>query len=442
MAARSPAPGALLRLRLPRSVAAVLRRLDGAGHRSWLVGGMVRDLLLGRPRQADYDLATPARPEAVVALFPRAIPTGIAHGTVTVVVPGHKVEITTFRGEGAYLDGRRPSSVHFHDDLEADLARRDFTVNAMAWDPLGREFQDPFGGRRDLRRRTIRAVGRPEERFAEDGLRPVRAVRLAAQLGFALEPTTAAAIPPALPVVARVSVERLAEELSKLLGAPHAGRGLALLAATGLLDALLPELLAHGTGPRDHGLSAARAARGGVALRLAALFHGLAAAEPADSAARRARQALVRLRFPGAVAEEAAALVAVHGCLAAPGRAPPPAGGAEVRRWLSRVGRRLATGALDLAAADARAAGGRARAAEVAALRRRARAQLRSGAPLAAAELALDGQAVMDALGIPPGRAVGEALAFLLDRALVDPTLNRRRELLALLRAWWEERPR
>jgi tRNA nucleotidyltransferase (CCA-adding enzyme) len=147
-----------------------------------------------------------ARPaEQVAALFPKVIPTGIEHGTVTVLVGGEPIEVTTFRGEGAYTDGRRPESVTFHEDLEADLARRDFTMNALALDPLAGEFRDPFGGEVDLGRRLVRAVGDPVARFGEDGLRPLRAVRFAAQLGYDLDPATQAAIAGALPVVRKVS---------------------------------------------------------------------------------------------------------------------------------------------------------------------------------------------------------------------------------------------
>src|SRR5512146_3397139 len=149
----SRVPTALVRARnsLPAPLLDVLRRLDEAGHRSWIVGGAVRDLLLHRPREAaDFDVATPATPQQVTALFPKVVPTGIEHGTVTVVARGIAVEVTTFRGEGRYVDGRRPESVTFHTDLEADLERRDFTMNALAWDPLGREFRDPHGGRADI----------------------------------------------------------------------------------------------------------------------------------------------------------------------------------------------------------------------------------------------------------------------------------------------------
>src|SRR5512138_3385565 len=240
---RVPAALARARADLPPPVEKVLRALGAAGHRSWIVGGAVRDLLLRRERgEADFDVATPATPEQVGALFRRVVPTGVEHGTVTVVLGDEPIEVTTFRGEGAYVDGRRPASVTFHADLEADLARRDFTMNALAWDPLAPEFRDPFGGRADIARRIVRAVGDPEARFGEDGLRAMRAVRFAAQLGYGLHRATRAAIPGALDVVRKVSVERISEELARLVVAPHAHRALELMRRTGLLGVVLPAL--------------------------------------------------------------------------------------------------------------------------------------------------------------------------------------------------------
>src|SRR5256884_1942492 len=150
---------------------AVLRTLRAAGKQAWLAGGAVRDLLRGKPAD-DFDVATDALPEQVLKLFARVVPTGIQHGTVTVLSGDHKIEVTTFRGEGPYLDGRRPSSVTFLGDIDGDLARRDFTVNAMAWDPIDGVLRDPFAGFDDLRRRRLRAVGNALARFQEDGLRP------------------------------------------------------------------------------------------------------------------------------------------------------------------------------------------------------------------------------------------------------------------------------
>ncbi len=431
-------PAALARASLPATTLEVLRRLDAAGHRSWLVGGAVRDLLLHRPRDAkDFDVATPATPREVTSLFGKVVPTGIEHGTVTVVLGGDAVEVTTFRGEGAYVDGRRPESVTFHTDLEADLARRDFTMNALAYDPIGRQFRDPFGGRADVRRRLVRAVGEPAERFAEDGLRPMRAARFAAQLGYGLHPRTRAAIRPALPAVRKVSMERIAEELTRVVVAPHAGRALELMRRTGLLAAVLPALAARPARSLDHVIAMMGLVPPEQALRFAALLHG--------SSPAAAKRVLVGLRLPRRLSEDVAALLRVHTCRQGGGSVALPAGAAEVRRWLSRVGPERARAVLTLAAAEARALGperGRRARGEVRRLDRAVTGVLRGRAPLSTQDLAIDGSAVMQILGQGPGPQIGEALRHLLDRVLEDPALNEAGALTEEVRRWWGARAR
>ena len=205
----------------PKYVLNILCALDSAGHRAVLAGGCVRDSLLGR-RPSDWDIASSASPEEVLALFPRCVPTGIKHGTVTVLSGGGSVEVTAFRAEGGYSDHRRPDSVSFGCPLEADLARRDLTVNAMAMDAAG-EITDPFGGRDDLRRRLLRCVGEPERRFDEDALRMLRTVRFSAQLGFYIEPRTLEAIRALAHLASGLSAERVRDELLKTLRSPAPG---------------------------------------------------------------------------------------------------------------------------------------------------------------------------------------------------------------------------
>jgi tRNA nucleotidyltransferase (CCA-adding enzyme) len=428
-------PVALTRAVFPEPVLGVLRALDAAGHRSWLVGGAVRDLLLGRRREGlDFDLATPATPDEVSRIFPRVIPTGIEHGTVTVLVGKEKVEVTTFRGEGAYVDGRRPESVTFHRDLEADLARRDFTVNALAFDPIGAEFRDPFRGRADLRARVIRAVGDPAERFGEDGLRPMRALRFAAQLGFSLHPPTRAAIAGAIENVRRVSSERISEELGKLLVAPHAEDALHLLRRTGLLEAILPAVAALAPRALDHVLRVVPRAPARLEARLAALLHRT---RPDD-----ARAVALDLRYARRVSDEVAALVAGHACVL-DGLVPAPETPAEVRRWMAAVGPARAAAVLELRDAEAAAAPPSRRArlrAEVRRFRVRVAEVTAARPALATSELALDGGAVMRFLEIPPGPSVGEALRHLLDRVLEEPALNNRAALEVELSRWWRAR--
>lgn len=222
---------------IPAGVRGCLDTLRQAGYAAHPVGGCVRDLLLGRT-PGDYDLCTSARPEQVMALFERTIPTGIQHGTVTVLTGDGPVEVTTFRREGGYADGRHPDGVAFDVGLTQDLARRDFTINAMALGPAG-EVIDPFDGQADLKAGLIRCVGEPDRRFAEDALRMLRAVRFAAQLGFAIAPETEEAIRRNAGRMARVSGERIKAELEKILLSPHPERAGELL-RWGLLAHLWP----------------------------------------------------------------------------------------------------------------------------------------------------------------------------------------------------------
>lgn len=430
-------PVALARATFPAPVLSVLRRLGAAGHRSWLVGGAVRDLLLHRPREAqDFDVATPATPEQVGALFRRVIPTGIDHGTVTVLLGEAQVEVTTFRGEGEYVDGRRPQSVVFHGDLDADLARRDFTINSLAFDPLSCELRDPFGGRDDLRRRVLRAVGDPRERFAEDGLRPMRAVRFAAQLGYDLAPRTRSAIPGALDVVRKVSTERIAEELTRLVVAPHAERGLELMRRTGLLGVVLPALAALPPAELRHAFGGIEALPAEPELRFAWLLHRAVA--PAAGA-----RVLLALRMSRRVSEAAGALLRLHACPRGGGQLDAPAEGAPLRRWLAEGGRERWRDLLSLRAVEAGTLPIRARRPAQRAVRAfgwRVERELAKEPPLSVGELALDGLALMEIVGAESGTWVGEALRHLLDRVLADPALNSPAALAAIARDWWAHR--
>lgn len=212
----------------------VMKRLMENGYKAYMVGGCVRDSLLGRP-VSDVDIATSALPEQVLSLFPRVVPTGLQHGTVTVVMPTCTYEVTTFRKESGYEGHRRPEEVEFIDDLEEDLMRRDFTINAMAIDVEG-ELHDPFGGAADLEQRLIRCVGDAEQRFREDALRMLRGVRFAALLGGRIAKSTWKALCHEKPTLAYVAMERVRDELWKLTAGADPARGWALLLRSGLLQ--------------------------------------------------------------------------------------------------------------------------------------------------------------------------------------------------------------
>lgn len=448
-----------LRAQIPADVLALCRRLREAGHQAHLVGGGVRDMSLGRP-PADFDVATDAVPEAVLALFGQAfaIPTGLKHGTVTVLTdasPRRSVEVTTFRGEGDYLDGRRPSTVSYVQTLEEDLSRRDFTMNAIGFEPLDGRITDPFDGRQDLGRGLIRAVGDPITRFREDGLRPMRAVRQAAQLEFEIDPPTKEAISETLDVVRKVSAERLRDELFKLLASPRPSRGLRLMHETGLLGVVIPELLEgvgctqnrfHKHDVFDHTLSVVDQTRGDAVARLGALLHDVGkprARQPKEDApgefsffkheyigAEMADEICRRLKLANADRDRVVAMVKNHMFFYMPDWTD-----GTIRRFVRRVGGPEGLGDLfALREGDVRGRGfGEDPDVEIGELRRRIADVASADAALRVTDLKIDGRDVMRILGTPPGRHVGLILERLLERVLDTPDLNDREKLEALV---------
>lgn len=448
----------LPRFRPPKEIRSIAEVLGKAGHRTYIVGGALRDHFLHRKDSGDIDLATDASPEQVLSLFRRVVPTGIKHGTVTILMGDLKVETTTLREEKGFTDGRRPDSVDFVADIEIDLARRDFTMNAMALELPSLRLYDPFDGRRDIADRTIRSVGDPAERFAEDGLRPLRALRFAAQLGFRLEPRTSAAIGPSLPVFRKVSAERVRDELSKLLLAQDPLSSLRLLEATGLLGEILPELIPsrgclqkglHRFDVLDHLFLAVAASPPDLILRLAALFHDSGkpatleiGAEGIPSFHRHefvseslAKAALRRLRFPNDIVAEVCHLVAMHMF-----HYTPDWTDAAVRRFVAKAGPEHLDALLRLRMADSAATAGlppdpkgieefKSRISEVAG----------RDTAFGLKDLAVGGDDLAG-IGVPTGPAMGEILRELLETVLDDPGQNTREGLLRIAAALKERR--
>lgn len=404
-----PLPRLLENAAIPDPVREVLSGLEAGGFEAFLVGGCVRDLLLGKVPK-DFDIATRALPADVQRLFRKVIPTGIEHGTVTVLSHGIPVEVTTYRYESGYEDGRRPTRIEFHQDIEGDLARRDFTINAIAFNPLTGVLKDPFNGQADLRAHVIRCVGVASERFGEDGLRPLRAVRIATVLEFILDADTEAAIRPALPVFRKVALERVHDEFVKLLTARDGERGLGLLRSTGLLGAFLPELDATAT--EEAFVDVGRAPRD-EAVRLAVLFNRIA--KPAAI--------LTRLKFPTKVVDRVALL-----CAQPVFRDGSQRSDGELRRWMAQVTAAHVPAAL----AVGRALG----VPKSEALEARVNALLANNPPLSPKAMALNGEAIMRVLGVGPSRLVGEATRFLMDQLLEDPLQNSPERLTALLGVW------
>lgn len=393
--------------KLPAELLRVAQTLHHAGFEVVVVGGAVRDFLLGR-EHGDWDLATSAMPEEVIRLFPHTIPTGLEHGTVTVVQgKGTKrivTEVTTFRGEGIYKDGRRPSEVRFLRSLEDDLARRDFTINAFAWNPLTQVFTDCFHGLQDLREGIIRAVGDPHERFQEDGLRAMRAVRFCASLSYRLEPTTEKAVGSALHVLAKVSRERVRVELIKMLESPKPSLGLKPMVFTGMWPYVLAPL--PESSDYEEAIAAVDEMRSDAILRLARLLWPL----------RHEREVVERVANELKLSrhEQTRLLALCHPTVAKLLEVSSPV---SIRRCVSMLGRLHFEDAMELLA-----------------LPPNERDKLReacAGAALAVDELAIGGKGLILQNIAQPGPALGMLLRELLAWVMEDPSRNQVETLLA-----------
>jgi tRNA nucleotidyltransferase (CCA-adding enzyme) len=437
---------------VPEDVLGICRTLREKGKRGWIVGGCVRDLLRGQPAK-DWDVATDARPEEVVTMFRKVIPTGIQHGTVTVLLRGTPYEVTTLRGEGAYSDGRRPDSVEFVDDITADLARRDFTFNAIAIDPVDGHMIDPFGGEKDLNDHVVRAVGDAAERFAEDGLRVLRAARFAATLSCSIDPDTerAMASERSHHTFRRVSAERVRDEWMKTMLAKKPSVAFNILQRTSILAITCPELMEsvgceqnrwHAYDVWGHAMACMDACKPEPVLRVAALLHDVG--KPRTRAfsdktedytfyehervgAEMADPLLTRLRFSNEDRARIVALIRHHLICYSDTWTD-----AAVRRWLRRVSPELAPDLYEIGVADALGKGRDASedVASIDRLRSRVDAVLAAGAALSARDLAVNGSDLISELGLKPGRIIGQILERLVEVVTDDPTANDRARLL------------
>ncbi|MDF2735128.1 MAG: polynucleotide adenylyltransferase/metal dependent phosphohydrolase [Chloroflexota bacterium] len=437
---------------IPDVVHGLLRTLWTRGHAAYVVGGSLRDTLLGRPAK-DWDLAAAALPERTLELFPGAVYEN-KFGTVAVRTEDPdvgEVEITTFRSDHDYADFRRPHRVEFSESIELDLARRDFTVNAMAWGAEPGEpprLVDPHGGRADLAARILRTVGDPAERFHEDALRMVRAVRLAATLDFDVEPATLAAIREKADNVRRLSGERIAIEMRRLLAADRPSIGLRLMADTGLLFAISPDLAAQSGVPQnkvpgedlwDHTLRAVDGAtREPPRIRLAALLHDIG--KPLTMAdgrflghesvgAELADKLLDDWRWPIAERQRIVRLIRHHMF-----GYQPSWSDAAVRRFIVKITREELEDQFLLREADHIGSGREPNAGGLDELRARVAKELAAGVALDLSGLAVDGSDLMTELGITPGPGLGRLLDWLLERVIADPAVNTREGLLDLAR--------
>ncbi len=439
-------------LQVPKDVERVVEKLTAAGHAAYVVGGCVRDAIRGVDPQ-DWDVATDATPDEIQKLFSRSLYTN-RFGTVIVRSGEHEVEVTTYRTEADYTDHRRPDRVAFTDSLHEDLSRRDFTMNAMAWRPSRNgapgELVDPFGGQRDLAARVLRAVREPEERFREDALRMLRAVRFATLLDLRIDDRTAQAIRACAPLAATLSGERVNQETAKMLSAPRPSVAFRMLSDVGLLAVICPELEECKKTPQDkvgaedvfeHSLATVDATPANdLVLRLAGLFHDIGKPETfADGHFHqhefvgefKARQILRRWKFDKETVAEVTHLIRNHMFWYETHWTD-----AAVRRFIRKIGLDYIPALFALRRADNIGSGARSpRMYALEALWQRVEKEIAAANAFSPRDLKIDGTDVMRELGIPPGREVGRILGDLFERVLDEPALNTREKLIELAKA-------
>lgn len=436
-----------LHIDIPRKAAVILGRLTSAGYEAYIVGGCVRDSLLGR-RPKDWDITTSARPQEVKALFERTIDTGIAHGTVTVMIDHEGYEVTTYRIDGEYEDCRHPKEVRFTSQLVEDLKRRDFTINAMAYNP-DKGVVDEFDGIGDLKRKVIRCVGEPSERFDEDALRILRAVRFSAQLGFEIEERTCSAIRDKAPQLAHISAERIQMELVKILTSPNPGH-MKLACDLGITAVVLPEYDRirgvsqntpnHIYDVEAHTLKSMEHIDPDTVLRLTMLIHDFGKPDvkrvlengrdifyrhPEISAAHGER-ILRRLKFDNDTRTKVVRLVKWHGL-------KYDASETSVRRALNRVGQDIFDDFIKVQRADIQAKNPAVIPDKLALLQEKEKTYHRiieEGQCFTVKQLAIGGRDLIDA-GIQPGPLLGAILDKLTENVIDDQSLNQKEKLLA-----------
>ncbi len=438
---------------IPNEVKDACRLLSQHGKQSYVVGGGMRDLVLGISPQ-DWDLASDAHPQEVQEVFRtagyRVIPTGIKYGTVTVIIGDLPLEITTFRIEDCYRDYRRPSRVSFVSDICDDLGRRDFTINALAYDPLRLLFCDPYLGISDLIKERVRAVRDPDQRFGEDPLRMLRAVRIAAELGFSIENSTKYAINRNADLLSKISVERIRDEFSRLLLAPHFHEGLKNLLETGLLFMIVPELKdgwlfcqhhpSHQYTVLAHTLEAMRYTPRDLEVRLAVLLHDVAKPRCYSRGddgwdhfyghdivgAEMAEEILRRLHYSNQIIKNVTVLVREHMLVLGMG----PKG---IRRLIARVGKEMLPRLLNMRLADILAHSENQVVCSLDEYENfvdKLEQVSKTGDEFAMKELAVNGFDIIRELGVPSGPRVGEILRCLWEMVLDDPDINNRDCLL------------
>lgn len=437
----------MIRFKIPKELKEVAKVFIENNYQVFLVGGAVRDYCFGK-KPNDFDIATDASSTQVISLFKRVLSTGIQHGTVTILYKGKSFECTTFRTEGKYSDSRHPDDVNFVSNIEEDLSRRDFTINAMAISLKTNELLDLFGGQQDLKNKLIKTVGLPEERFSEDPLRMLRAIRFASRLNFKLDEKTELAIKKLSHKILSVSNERIKDELEKILLTEKPIIGLQLLDRTQLLDKIIPELSAgrgveqgtfHNADVLQHSFVVCNNTPQKIELRLAGLFHDIA--KPVtktvdefgeihfygheNEGEKITRQVLNRLKFPNKIIDKVAKLVRHHMF-----NYTSEWSDKAIRRFIVRVGEENVDDLLHLRLADISGLKKvNADISHILELKMRIEKIIENKNCLSLKSLKINGSDLI-ALGIPKGRVIGQILNELFQVVLDDPSENEKNKLL------------
>ena len=436
---------------IPKDVKTILDTLNNNGYQSYVVGGCVRDFKIGTFLPKDYDITTNALPNEIIKLFDKTFPTGMQHGTITVMINEVGYEVTTYRIDGEYLDNRRPDCVTFVSSLGEDLARRDFTINALAFNETD-GLVDYFGGVKDLENKIIRAVGEPNKRFKEDSLRMLRAIRFASKLNFNIEEKTLKAIKENYKLILNVSYERIRDELCKMLVSNNTTKALKLLEDTKLLYLVLPELQVsvgfnqknpyHDKDIFEHTLAVVENCPPKINIRVAALLHDIAKPECFSIDEKGighfyghdkkgvilSEKILRRFKFDNKSINDIKILVKEHmNVLIKPTDV-------TVKRLINRVGVDLVFDLFTLQIADA--LGSRfheMRIGQINIVKEKTIAIIESKVPLSMKQLQVDGKELIKQFDIKPGKEIGDMLKFLLNKVLENPNLNTKEKLIAII---------
>lgn len=441
-----------MKINIPKDVNYIINNFYKNSYEAYMVGGCVRDSILGvEPK--DYDITTSAKPEETISLFEKTIPTGLKHGTITIIINSTPYEVTTFRTEGIYLDNRRPSSVDFVTDIKEDLSRRDFTINALAYNESN-GLIDYFNGVNDIKNKIIRCVGDADKRFKEDALRMLRAIRFSCQLTFDIEENTLKAIKDNYKLIENISFERIRDEICKILISPNPSRGLELLKDTNLLELILPEINSlvdfspkcnnHNRNVFTHTLRVIDNTENDLLLRLSALFHdvgklntltpfnnGLFYGFPGHSieGAIMSKRILSKLKFDNNTIKIVSKLIEHHLVL----NVDTMLTKYEVKKLLNDVGKNNISLLFKLQRADINSLDNpKIFLDKVNYTEKLTNEILENNEPLTIKDLDITGEDLISNLGLKPGKIIGDILNYLLDKVLENPNLNSKEILLNL----------